>query len=237
MYAAGVLPMCWIDGELFFLVGKDARDDTWSDFAGKCEKTDRDIAWTAAREFWEESYGVLVDAKTMRARLSTAIQLHGRTQNSHPYYCFLTEIPFVPHLRDAFRKHLAFMRQRNVHRMYIEKTDIVYVSLDELFSEDFPKRSVFKETLMHHQLLLRRIAEAGQTVPVTHASAPIPIGCVPGPCVSSGCVSSGCVSSGCVSSGYTQGPCVPGGCVPGVYTKSPDHPNGPERHASPSWRQ
>lgn len=158
MYAAGVLPICWISNKLFFLVGRDARDDTWSDFAGKCEKIDRDIAWTAAREFWEESYGVLMDAKTMRARLSDAMQLQGRTQNSHPYYCFLAEIPFIPHLRDAFRKHLAFMRQRNVHRMYIEKTDIMYVSLEELFSEEFPKRSVFKDTLMHHRETLFKLA-------------------------------------------------------------------------------
>mgnify|MGYP006270213867 CR=1 FL=1 len=161
MYAAGVFPICWIDDELFFVVGKDARDDTWSDFAGKCEKIDRDVESTAAREFWEETYGVLMDAKTMRHRLSSALCLHGRTQNSHPYYCFVTEVPFVPHVRDTFRKHLAFLRQRNVHRVYIEKTDILYVSFDELFSESFPKRSVFKETLMHHWQLLRDIADAG----------------------------------------------------------------------------
>ena len=161
MYAAGVLPICWISGRLFFLVGRDARDDTWSDFAGKCEKVDKDVGWTAAREFWEESYGVLMDVKTMRARLSCSIRLQGRTQNSHPYYCFITEVPFVPHLRDSFRKHLAFMRQRNVHRMYIEKTDIVYVSLEELFSEGFPKRSVFKETLLLHRQLFQDIATAG----------------------------------------------------------------------------
>lgn len=174
MYAAGCLPICWIDNTMFFLVGRDARDDTWSDFAGKAEKIDRDIASTAAREFWEESYGVLMDAKTMKHRLQNALRLQGRTQNSHPYYCFVTEIPFVPHLRDSFRKHLTFMRQRNVHRMYIEKTDIVYVSLAELFSEDFPKRSVFKETLMQHRALLEELAAAGPSG-FAHFQ-----GCVPG---------------------------------------------------------
>lgn len=172
MYAAGVLPMCWIGDRLFFLVGRDARDDTWSDFGGKCEKIDRDIAWTAAREFWEETYGVLMDAKMMRARLATAHHVNGRTQNCHPYHCFLAEIPFVPHLRDAFRKHLAFMRQRNVHRMYIEKTDIMYVSVDELYSDEFPKRSVFKDTLMNHQTILREIAAGGPgRVPTNHTKS------------------------------------------------------------------
>ena len=180
MYAAGVLPISWVDGKLYFLVGRDARDDTWSDFAGKCEKSDRDVAATAAREFWEESYGVLMDAKTMRSRLvpECSVELRGRTQNLHPYYCFLTEVPFLPHLRDAFRKQLTFMRQRNVHRMYLEKTDLVYVDLAELFSDGFQKRSVFKDTLLAHKDLLHAIASAGPTefrafcVPVAHTKSP-----------------------------------------------------------------
>lgn len=180
IYAAGVLPVCWIGTTMFFLVGRDARDDTWSDFAGKCEKVDRDKESTAAREFWEESYGVLMDAKTMRARLvpGNYVELQGRTQNAHPYYCYLTEVPFIAHLRDAFRRHLAFMRQRNVHRMYLEKTDICYVDFDELFSEEFPKRSVFKDTLLKNKELLRAISEAGPTafakacVPTTSTKSP-----------------------------------------------------------------
>lgn len=161
MYAAGITPICWIADQLYFLVGRDVRDNTWSDFAGKCEKIDRDIESTAAREFWEESYGIVMDARTMRQRLTTALCVQGRTQNSHPYYCFITEIPFVPHLRDSFHKHLTFMRQRNVHRMYIEKNDIMYVSFHELFSDAFPKRSVFKETLNQHKDLFEAIAAAG----------------------------------------------------------------------------
>jgi hypothetical protein len=160
---------------MYVLVGRDARDDTWSDFAGKCEKGDRDTAWTAAREFWEESYGVLMDARTMRTRLTAthAIHLVGRTQNAHPYYCYVTEIPFVPHLRDAFRKHLAFMRQRNVHRMYLEKNDIMYVSIDELFSDAFPKRGVFKDTITQHKDLLYTIAAAGPRVPPAHTKSEV----------------------------------------------------------------
>ena len=192
MYAAGVLPACWISNQLYFLVGRDARDDTWSDFAGKCEKADRDVAATASREFWEESYGVLMDAKTARARLvpECSIELRGRTQNAHPYYCFVMEVPFVPGARDAFRKALAFLRQCNVHRMYLEKTDVVYVTLAELFSDQFPKRSVFKETLLAHRDLLHAIADAGPA-------------------------------------GFRSF------CVPVPHTKSPDHPNGAERHACP----
>lgn len=163
MYAAGVLPISWISGRLYFLVGKDARDDSWSDFAGKCEKVDKDIESTAAREFWEESYGILMDARTMRQRLTpqTSFVLRGKTQNAHPFYCFVTEVPFFPHARDAFRKHLLFLRQRNVHRIYVEKTDIVYVSLGDLVSDQFPKRSVFKDTVLQNRHVLESLERAG----------------------------------------------------------------------------
>ena len=169
MYASGILPISWVQmdpekpARLFVLLGKDAREETWSDFAGKCEKCDRDIAATASREFWEETYGVLMDARTMRARLhpSQSIELHGRTQNNHPFFCFVTEVPFVPGLRDAFRKHLTFMRQHNVHRMYLEKVDIMYCDIEQALSDVTPKRSVFKDTLMAHRDLFREIALAG----------------------------------------------------------------------------
>jgi 8-oxo-dGTP pyrophosphatase MutT (NUDIX family) len=163
MYAAGILPITWLSGELYVLVGKDARDDTWSDFAGKCEKCDKDIQSTAAREFWEESYGVLADVKTMRNRLDprSSLMVRGKTQNGHPYYCFVTEVPYVGYIRDAFHKHLLFVRQRNVHRMYIEKTDVMYVSIEALYGDDFPKRSVFKETMTAYRHVFDEIAAAG----------------------------------------------------------------------------
>jgi len=161
MIAAGILPITWIDGRLFFLLGQDM-SLTWSDFAGKREKSDKDLVHTAVREFFEESYGVLCDPKIMRTRIQHAsIRLHGRTQNNHLYVCYLTEIPFLPFLRDSFAHHLSFMRQRNVHRSHMEKLDIMYVSYDELFDERLIKRNVFQETIRSHRDLLRQLAQGG----------------------------------------------------------------------------
>lgn len=158
MYAAGILPICWVGTEMFVLVGLDVRDGTWSDFAGKYEKKDKDIKWTASREFFEETYGCLFDAKTMRARLEHAIEIRGRTQNHHPFYCYIVEVPFLPHLRHAFRNQLTFMKQRNVHRMFLEKSDIMYVSLQTLY-DSIPLRSVFKETLKEARDILLDISQ------------------------------------------------------------------------------
>lgn len=160
MYAAGVLPICWINDEMYILVGLDVRDSTWSDFAGKYEKKDKDVKWTASREFFEETYGCLFDARTMRNRLDHSIEIQGRTQNHHPFYCYIVEVPFLSHLRHAFRNQLTFMKQRNVHRMYLEKSDIMYVSLSTLY-EQIPLRSVFQETLKEAYRVLADIAQEG----------------------------------------------------------------------------
>lgn len=165
-YAAGVLPVAWVDDEAYFLIGRDARDGLWSDFGGKCEKVDRDVASTAAREFWEETYGVIMDARAMRARLvpGGCIPLKARTQNSHPYWCFLVETPWTPHLRSAFAKQLAFLRgiRQTPSRVYIEKTDIAFVTWHELdTTQAFPKRGVFHATIAHHWDTLQAIVDAG----------------------------------------------------------------------------
>jgi hypothetical protein len=159
MYAAGVLPVCWIGSQMFVLVGLDVRDGTWSDFAGKYEKRDRDTKWTASREFFEETYGCIIDARTMRQKLDHSVEIRGRTQNHHPFFCYIVEIPFLPHLRHTFHNHLTFMKQRNVHRMYLEKNDIMYVSLDTLYNK-ICLRSVFKETLKEARDVLVEISQS-----------------------------------------------------------------------------
>jgi len=162
-YAAGVLPIAWIHGRMAVLVGRDVRAGTWSDFGGKCEKIDRDVASTAAREFWEETCGVLMDLRTARSRVTPGqcVVFRGATQNRHPYWEFVIEVPFVPHIRDAFARFVSFLKHRNVHRAYVEKTDIMYVDLETLLSDAFPKRGVFAATLALHRDALLRIAAAG----------------------------------------------------------------------------
>jgi 8-oxo-dGTP pyrophosphatase MutT (NUDIX family) len=170
-YAAGVLPIAWVDNlqtndatpKALFLVGRDVASGAWSDFGGKVERVDKDVASTAAREFWEETYGQVVDARAMRAKLvpGECIPFESRTQNQHPYWTFLVEVPFLPHLRNAFAKQLAFLRHRNVYRTLIEKIDIMYVDWETLISDAFPKRSVFRDTLLQHRDLLAGIARSG----------------------------------------------------------------------------
>jgi len=161
-YAAGILPITWVDGVPLFLVGEDVRDGSFSDFGGKMERYDRNIIATACREFYEETLGCIFDIKQIRARLNpqTSIMLRGRTQNSNVYYMYITEVPYMPHLRGMFHKLLGFLRAKNIQKLYVEKTDVQWVTLDML--RTMTKRAVFANTLNMH---LDTIVEIGTSTP------------------------------------------------------------------------
>lgn len=166
-YAAGVLPISWVYTNncwtCLFLLGKDGRDHSYSDFAGRAERIDKDAPACAAREFWEETYGLLIpDQKIIRARiLSHSVLCMSRTQNNMPFYCYILEMPYIPGLRATFLKTVSFLRGRGIPKLYIEKTDVKYCTWDELMGSDPPKRGVFKATLDQHRATLEAIVAAG----------------------------------------------------------------------------
>jgi hypothetical protein len=160
-YAAGILPVTWHQGLALFLVGKDVRDGSYSDFGGKCERYDRhDPITTACREMYEESFGMCCGMKQMRARITprTSIMLRSKTQSGYPYFMYVTQVPYMPHLRSSIAKLLAFLKTKNVQRMLVEKTDVQWVTLSML--KNMNKRSVFANTLDLHAQALEEIASA-----------------------------------------------------------------------------
>lgn len=159
-YAAGILPLAWYEGTALFLVGRDLRDDTFSDFGGKCERQDKnDPMNTSVREFYEETLGMVLPAKALRQRMQphNCLCLRSKTQNGHPYYMYVVEIPYMPHLRNAFHKTLTFLKYRNLHKVYVEKTDVRWVMWNTLV-HDIPKRSVFLTSVHNHRQLLESVS-------------------------------------------------------------------------------
>lgn len=161
-YSAGILPITWCGETALFLVGKDLRDDTFSDFGGRMERVDENSAMaTAVREWYEETLGVCLTAKAMRSRMQpqNSLCLRSRTQNGHPYFMYVVEVPFAPHLRNSFHKTLNFLKYRNLHKVYVEKTDVRWVTLDTLMG-DFPKRPVFASTARQHRAILEEAVQS-----------------------------------------------------------------------------
>ena len=161
-YAAGILPITWCGSTALFLVGKDVRDDSFSDFGGRVERVDENSpVSTAVREWYEETLGVVLSAKALRNRMQphNCLCLRSRTQNGHPYYMYVVEVPFSPHVRNSFHKTLNFLKYRNLHKVYVEKTDIRWVSLHTMLS-DLPKRAVFASTVKQHRDILEKIVQS-----------------------------------------------------------------------------
>lgn len=162
-YSAGILPytMC-DDGQLYFLLGKDIRENTWSDFGGKCEDVDCSQATcTAIREFYEETCGVVMDLKSLKHRMNSKAnytEVVSRTQNGHPYYMFLLEIPYSRQYRSNFRKLLYFLKYRKLYKKVAEKTDIQWVSLRSLQQHRLQLRTVFETTFTSNLSVIERLA-------------------------------------------------------------------------------
>ena len=158
-YAAGILPITWHEGQLLFLVGKDMRDG-YSDFGGKCERVDRGSPVnTAAREFYEESYGMVVSAKALQTHMNipgSCLALKSSTQNGYDYYMYVVEVPYIPTLRTTFHKVLRFLQSVNIQRLYFEKLDVQYVTWEML--QTLPKRPVFENTLALHRHTIQALA-------------------------------------------------------------------------------
>lgn len=149
-YAAGILPYTLYDGEVYFLLGKDARDNCWSDFGGKCEPEDecRPIT-TAIREMYEETCGVVMDLRCLRGRLlgrKHVRSLVSQTQNHKDYYMYSLEIPFNPTIRATFRKVLSFLQFAKVQKRSIEKIDVRWVSHRMIMDGDVKLRCVFEKS-------------------------------------------------------------------------------------------
>lgn len=150
-YAAGILPYTFYNGTVYLLLGKDVRDNFWSDFGGKNEPADdgRPLN-TAIREFYEETCGIIMDLKSLRNRMSNAAcTLQSQTQIGKTYYMYTLEIPYNSTYRSIYRKFLAYMRHIKMFRKKCEKVDIKWVSVDLLLRGDssINLRPVFKVTV------------------------------------------------------------------------------------------
>lgn len=157
--SAGILPISRNEhGDIVFLLGKDSRDGVFSDFGGKAETIDNgDPVNTATREFYEETLGCLCNSPhSIRERVKNmSVMVHGTTKKGNVYSMFLIEVPYIPDLPLRFKKIVNFLKYKNIGSAYIEKSELVWVSLDEMIK--IPKRQVFSDTIASNASTLRKV--------------------------------------------------------------------------------
>jgi hypothetical protein len=148
-YSAGILPYTFdSSGKCFFLLGKD-NDGDWSDFGGRCEYKDKnDEKVTAAREFFEETLGSVLNINECIERINAnetknstnVTKVLSQTLNGSPYHMYLIYIDFMNY-SEIFNKTSNFIKyyhsymynneNKNINKI-IEKNSIRWVSIDTL---------------------------------------------------------------------------------------------------------
>mgnify|MGYP001270618519 CR=1 FL=1 len=165
-YSAGILPFCYDDeGNILFLLGKDTCENTWSDFGGRAENRDYgNKIYTAAREFYEESMGTIMNMHQIKMLLKDKknfTMITTKTLNGSPYYTFVTKINYNEYSED-FQKRREFNIYANMDNKFLEKKEIRWVSketlLNSLDRDDLISlRHVFKSTMKKKKSLISDI--------------------------------------------------------------------------------
>ena len=170
-YSAGVLPYTYFNNTIYFLLGRDRKEETWSDFGGKSEQCDNGKAEnTASREFYEETSGSVIDVRTMRDRLQRKKDcrvIYSKTLNGYQYIMYVVRIPYKDY-RNIFLRVFSFIKYVKAHRKFIEKDDIRWVSMSTLMhgiqekplrgSFNINLRPIFQRTLQNNVRVLTSLS-------------------------------------------------------------------------------
>jgi predicted NUDIX family NTP pyrophosphohydrolase len=113
---------------IYFLLGKESYDGTWSDFAGGPKHGERKIE-TAIREFSEETMGMVIPVEELIRDLDH--ELYTFLLDADNRVTYVKQIPFEPDLPLRFANH----RMRNfadLPKELLEKSEIGWFSINRL---------------------------------------------------------------------------------------------------------
>jgi hypothetical protein len=157
-YSAGVLPFTIVDERIYFLLGADRVEMVFSDFGGRAEADDLgNHRTTAAREFFEETAGMVMDFGSAHARLLDMHRpqcvIHSTTYGGMVYFMHVLDVPWTPEAVTAFHRVQSVLAKCTGADRYREKSALHWMPLETLRAEVHGTgarselRSVFKHTL------------------------------------------------------------------------------------------
>lgn len=169
-YAAGILPYTVYNDTIYFLIGKNAYEKTWSDWGGLCEKVidEMNPLKTAAREFYEETIGSVLSYDEAFSLLNSSNYILVNTESTKglPYKMYIIKVVYKNY-KTYFDKLLSFCNYIKVDKKFTEKSDMMWISADTLleFSKetsdcecvDLKFREPFLKTVRMYSNLLKNI--------------------------------------------------------------------------------
>lgn len=151
MYSAGILLSTIRNNELLFLLGRDNKYKTWSDFGGRNESYDKmSPRKTAAREFYEESCGVFFSIQETYHLLEHIQPFICKSYMKNNYFMFLLVIndhEYMKYITDFYNMRTLLLKDKFSHK-FIEKDLIRWMTLDEILNNPQIFRCVFHKSFM-----------------------------------------------------------------------------------------
>ena len=102
--AAGVLPFCTLQGNIYFLLGREAyrrgfeQTGTWCDFGGGVSGKKKTSIQVAAQELQEETFGSIMDGPLCNIiqyiETNTYFCVSSDIGKKTPYHMYITRIPY-----------------------------------------------------------------------------------------------------------------------------------------------
>jgi 8-oxo-dGTP pyrophosphatase MutT (NUDIX family) len=144
----GVIPYTFIDGQIFFLLGRETKDKTWSDFGGKVETKDLSLGEALRREFYEETANAAELSEEVLSHSGTILLYLHKISIRQIVYAFV----YMPHLSkttvlNALKVSVEEVsKEKDQIRWFTEKelTEPSIYVLRKFFEEDLIKSPQFK---------------------------------------------------------------------------------------------
>jgi len=137
-YCSGILPYCYYNNCLYFLLGKSKRNNRLITFSGKNDDLEDDPHETAAREGYEETLGCILDKSSILDKVRKCERiLVSKTPRGMPCYTYVIEIPFRKHYSVSFGNTRDFLYCMGINKIYHlqEMTDIKWVCANTMFTK------------------------------------------------------------------------------------------------------
>lgn len=134
--SCGVLPYSVIRGNVYVLLGKEKFDpkwrdsDSWSAFGGRMERGET-YEEAAAREFYEETGGVVCSLESMKQRLQNGdypLYIDVEQGKSTNYRLFLVQVPYKNY-PEMYANLCRFLNYLKVNSSSVEKNYLKWFSL------------------------------------------------------------------------------------------------------------
>lgn len=150
-YSAGILPYTIRDNTIYYLLGRDWRDEGWSDFGGKVEDKDsNNIIKTAIREFYEETMGCVMTYTDLVKNIDADTKsIRSVTLNGSPYYMYFMYVSDEDYHLYFHKIHEFLTHSKISDPRFLEKCDVMWISSQHMTTPQgtFKLRNIFSRTL------------------------------------------------------------------------------------------